>query len=63
MINPYIGTDVSNIACEIEMFCKNVAQCPEPLFEWFINEMPLRSLPRYAQIHTTVSDLFLIPSF
>uniref|UniRef100_F1KSD8 Contactin n=1 Tax=Ascaris suum TaxID=6253 RepID=F1KSD8_ASCSU len=47
-----------NISCEVEMFCENLSDCPEALFEWTVNDRPIRSLPQYQKVHTRASESY-----
>uniref|UniRef100_A0A914R8H1 Fibronectin type-III domain-containing protein n=1 Tax=Parascaris equorum TaxID=6256 RepID=A0A914R8H1_PAREQ len=40
------------------MSCENLSDCPEALFEWTINDRPIRSLPQYQKIRTRASESY-----
>ncbi|VDK44791.1 unnamed protein product [Anisakis simplex] len=52
------GIDV-NISCEIEIACEAPRnECPEALFEWTLNDRPVRSLPQYTTMHSMASEAY-----
>ncbi|KHN88737.1 Contactin [Toxocara canis] len=47
-----------NVSCEAEISCEKFTDCPEALFEWTVNDRPIRALPQYKHVRSTISQTY-----